>query len=148
MEITDYNHKIIIRVKTFEIDSQGIVHNSIYLQYLEIGRIEYRRNYGYKILKNGMFNDGLKVVVVHNSIDYKSFAFADDELTIFTRIPWIKSSSFGFEQMIINENTKSVICEGRGVLVNLNLNTNLSELLPEKFVNEIRSFEKNLQIIK
>jgi acyl-CoA thioester hydrolase len=90
MEITDYNHKIIIRVKTFEIDSQGIVHNSIYLQYLEIGRIEYRRNYGYKILKNGMFNDGLKVVVVHNSIDYKSFAFADDELTIFTRIPWIK----------------------------------------------------------
>jgi acyl-CoA thioester hydrolase len=148
MEITDYNHKIIIRVKTFEIDSQGIVHNSIYLQYLEIGRIEYRRNYGYKILKNGMFNDGLKVVVVHNSIDYKSFAFADDELTIFTRIPWIKSSSFGFEQMIINENTKSVICEGRGVLVNLNLNTNLSEPLPEKFVNEIRSFEKNLQIIK
>jgi acyl-CoA thioesterase FadM len=95
-----------------------------------------------------MFNDGLKVVVVHNSIDYKSFAFADDELTIFTRIPWIKSSSFGFEQMIINENTKSVICEGRGVLVNLNLNTNLSEPLPEKFVNEIRSFEKNLQIIK
>jgi acyl-CoA thioester hydrolase len=148
MDIRDYNHKTSIRVRTYDIDSQGIVHNSLYLRYFEIGRIEYRRNFGYKILKTGMFNDGLKVVVAHNSIDYKSFAYADDELEIYTRIAWVKSSSFGFEQMILNEKTKLIICEGRGVLVNINPETNLPEQLPWKFIEEINSFEKKLEVIK
>ena len=147
MDIKEFNHKTSIRVRTFDIDSQSIVHNAVYLEYLEIGRIEYRRNFGYSLLKNGMFDDGLKVVVVHNSLDYKSFAFVDETLTIYTRISWIKSSSFEFLQMIINEKTKEVICEGRGVCVNLNPKTNQSEPLPGKFIEEIKAFEKNMNII-
>lgn len=147
MDIKGFNHKTSIKVRTFDIDSQSIVHNAVYLKYLEIGRIEYRRNYGYNLQKNGMFNDGLKVVVVHNSLDYKSFAFVDDILTIYTRISWIKSSSFEFLQMIVNENTKEVICEGRGVCVNLNPITNQSEPLPEKFIKEIKSFETKMNIL-
>jgi len=147
MDLKEFAHRISIRVRTFDIDSQGVVHNSVYLKYLEIGRIEYRKSFGYKILKNGMFDDGLKVVVVHNSLDYKSFAFTDEILTIYTRISWIKSSSFEFLQIIVNEQTKIIICEGRGVCVNLNQETNKSEPLPEKFIKEIKSFESNLNII-
>ncbi len=68
-----YKHKIQVRVRTFEVDSQGIVHNAVYLQYLEAARIEYRRNLGYRILPTGIFDDGLKVVVVNNNINYKGF---------------------------------------------------------------------------
>ena len=44
--------------------------------------------------------------------------------------------------MIINEKTKEVICEGRGVCVNLNPKTNQSEPLPEKFIEEIKRILK------
>jgi acyl-CoA thioester hydrolase len=141
MEITQFRHKTQIRVRTFEIDSQGIVHNSNYLKYLEIGRVEYKRNLGYNILQNGVFDDGLKVVVVHNSMDYKGFAFVDELLNIYTRIPWIKNSSFCFEQIIEKDSDKSVVCEGKGILVNLNPKTNLPEEIGEKFVKEIEEFE-------
>lgn len=146
MDLTTYKHKVGIRVRTFEVDSQGIVHNINYLKYLEIGRVEYRRNMGYKIQPNGIFNDGLKVVVVRNEINYLSYSYLDDLLNIFTKISWIKNSSLCFEQIIQRDTDKIIICEAKGILVNIN-SQNISEKLPVKFVNEIKSFETNLKLI-
>lgn len=144
---TDFIHMIPIRVRTFEVDSQGIVHNAVYLQYFEIGRVEYRRNFGYNINNKGIFNDGIKVVVVNNTINYRSPAYLDDILNVYTRIKWIKKSSFCFEHIIENDSSKVILCDGTGILVNLN-NSNIPEALDENFVNEINSFEKNLEIIR
>ena len=107
MDVKDFKHKIQVRVRTFEIDSQGIVHNSNYMKYLEIGRVEYIRNLGYNIKLKGIFDDNRKIVVVHNSMDYKGFAFMDDLLNIYTKIAWIKNSSFCFEQIIEKDEDKS-----------------------------------------
>ena len=142
-----YNHKTQVRVRTFEVDSQGIVHNAVYLQYLEIARVEYRRALGYTINPNGVFNDGLKPVVVNNTIDYKGFAFLDDVLDVYTRIEWIKNSSFCFDQVIQKENTGAIICEAKGILVNLNPQSNLPEKLTEAFTEEIKKFEPELKLI-
>lgn len=147
MDVKDFKHKLQVRVRTFEIDSQGIVHNSNYLKYLEIGRIEYIRNLGYNIKLKGIFDGNRKIVVVHNSMDYKGFAFMDDLLNIYTRISWIKNSSFCFEQIIEKDEDKSIVLEGKGILVNLNSQTNMSEIIEDKFVMKIEEFEeKKLKI--
>lgn len=148
MGIENYRHKIQVRVRTFEVDSQGIVHNAVYLQYLEAARIEYRRNLGYKILPNGIFDDGLKVVVVNNNINYKGFGFLDNLLDVYTRIEWIKNSSFCFDQIIQNSETNSLICEAKGILVNLHPLNNTPEALAENFINDIKQFEPELKLIK
>ncbi len=140
---SEFNHVVQLRVRTFEVDSQGFVHNIIYFKYFEIGRVEYRRNLGHKILPTGIFNDGLKVVVVHNEIDYKSFSCLDDLLNVYTKVSWIKNSSFCFEQLIENNLTHKTVCEGKGILVNLN-SCNTSEKLSQKFIEEIKSFEHKL----
>ncbi|MEZ4823273.1 MAG: acyl-CoA thioesterase [Ignavibacteria bacterium] len=146
MDLSDYRHKVSVRVRTFEVDSQGIVHNINYLKYLEIGRVEYRRNMGYNILPNGIFNDGLKVVVVRNEIDYLSYSYLDDLLDIYTKISWIKNSSFCFEQIVQRDSDKTCICKASGILVNINSQNN-SEKLPINFINQIKDFEKNLKLI-
>ena len=144
--MSNYKHVTQVRVRTFEIDSQGIVHNINFLKYLEIGRVEYRRNLGYIILPTGIFNDGLKVVVIRNEINYKSFAFLDNLLNVYTKISWIKNSSFCFEQIIENDITKAIVCEAIGILVNLN-SENEPLNLSQKFVDEIKYFEKNLMLL-
>jgi len=145
--IEKYNHKIQVRVRTFEVDSQGIVHNAVYLQYLEAARIEYRRNLGYRILPTGIFDDGLKVVVVNNNINYKGFGFLDNLLDVYTRIQWIKNSSFCFDQIIENTETNTLICEAKGILVNLHPLKNTPEPLADNFINDIKKFEPNLKLI-
>ena len=147
MNLEDFKHIISLRVRTFDVDSQGIVHNMSYFKYYEVGRVEYRRNFGYKINKTGVFDDGLKVVVVRNEVDYISYAYLDDILNVHTRISWIKNSSFCFEQLITNQNNGTIISKANGILVNLD-NFNRPETLKEKFVNEIKSFENNLIIKK
>lgn len=147
MNLEDFKHIISLRVRTFDVDSQGIVHNMNYFKYYEVGRVEYRRNFGYKINKTGVFDDGLKVVVVRNEVDYISYAYLDDILNVHTRISWIKNSSFCFEQVITNQNNGTIISKANGILVNLD-NFNRPETLKEKFVNEIKSFENNLIIKK
>ncbi|MBK8983292.1 MAG: acyl-CoA thioesterase [Ignavibacteria bacterium] len=134
-------------MRTYDVDSQGIVHNMNYFKYFEVGRVEYRRSFGYKINKTGVFDDGLKVVVVRNEVDYISFAYLDDILNVHTRISWIKNSSFCFEQLITKQNNEIFISKANGILVNLD-NFNRPETLKEKFVNEIKSFENNLKILK
>lgn len=148
MAAEKYKHKIQVRVRTYEVDSQGIVHNAVYLQYLEAARIEYRRNLGYHILPNGIFDDGLKVVVVNNTINYKGFGFLDDLLNVRTRIEWIKNSSFCFDQVIENDKTKAVLCEAKGILVNLHPTNNTPESLADNFIKDIKQFEPELKLIK
>ena len=97
LEISDrsiFKHQFQVRVRTWEVDFLGVVHNSNYLRYMEIGRLEYRRNYGYDLSPNGTSQDGLKVFVAHIEIDYLSNAAFDDILNVYSRVSWIKNSSF------------------------------------------------------
>lgn len=144
--LSAFKHKCSVRVRTFDIDSQGIVHNAVYLKYFEIGRVEYRKSFGYRLLRNGFFEDGMKIVVAKNVINYVSFAFLDDILDIYSRIKWIKNSSFCFEQLMVNSDTNQLIASAIGVLVNLNPNTNVPEKLSDKFINEVKEFEKRVVI--
>ncbi len=147
-DILLYKHKTSVRVRTWEVDWQGVVHNSNYLRYMEIGRLEYRRAYGYDLSPDGTFNDGLKVFVVHNSVDYHSTATLDDLLDVYTRISWIKNSSFCFEHVIIKQKDNTVLSTGKGILVNVDYNTNKAVSLPDKFVDEVRGFEIECNIIR
>lgn len=137
-----------MRVRTWEVDWQGIVHNSYYLRYMEIGRLEYRRTYGYDLSPDGTFNDGLKVFVVHNSVDYHAVATLDDLLDVYTRVSWIKNSSFCFEHVIIKHKDKVVLSTGKGILVNVDFKTNRPIILPQKFVDEIKQYEIECNVIR
>lgn len=143
-----FKHKAEVRVRTWEVDWQGVVHNSYYLRYMEIGRLEYRRSYGYDLNPDGTFNDGLKVFVVHNSVDYRSVAVLDDVLNVFTRISWVKNSSFCFEHYIERAKTKEVLATGKGIIVNVNPATNVPEPLPEIFVKEVMDFEIKCDLLR
>lgn len=143
-----FKHKTSVRVRTWEVDWQGVVHNSNYLRYMEIGRLEYRRIYGYDLSPDGTFNDGLKVFVVHNSLDYLSTATLDDVLDVYTRVSWIKNSSFCFEHFIMKEKDKTILSTGKGILVNVDFNTNKPIDLPKSFVDEIVEFEVDCKILR
>ncbi len=143
----DFKHKVELRVRTWEVDWEGVVHNSNYLRYMEIGRYEYQRYFGYTLNTDRTSSDGLKVFVVHNSVDYLAFAKLDDVLNIYTRVGWIKNSSFCFEHIIEQTVTGIVVAVGKGILVNVNPLTNLPEKLHEKFYKEIADYDKQVVLL-
>lgn len=138
---TKYKHLFQLRVRNFQVDSQGIVHNAIYLEYCEIGRVEYVRNLGIQLLPTGIFDDGVKINVKRNEINYESPATVDDLLDIYTRISYIKNSSFCFEHLIFHHNTGRLLVTQKSVQVNLNPATNRPERLPDDLRKIIINYE-------
>jgi acyl-CoA thioester hydrolase len=103
------------------------------------------RSLGVQLLPTGVF----KVIVKRNEINYESPAMVDDLLDIYTRISYIKNTSFCFEHLIFKAETGDLLVTQKSVHVNLNTGTNLPERLPDHLRKMIMDFEGvNVEIIR
>lgn len=88
-----------LRVRFNETDAQGIVHNSAYLVWFEIARIDYLARFpgGYK----GIVEDhGVDVTTVESHVRYRAPTRFDDQLRIWARTIELRGTRFRFEYAI------------------------------------------------
>lgn len=148
-ELSKFKHKFQIRVRNYHVDSQGVVHNAIYLEYCETGRVEYIRNLGFSLLPGGRLDIGIKVMVRRNEINYFYPAKIDDMIDVYTRVSYIKSSSFCFEHVLLNSETGVLHCDQKSIHVNINSDTDTPERLGDKYRNILMNFEgNNLEVLE
>jgi acyl-CoA thioester hydrolase len=142
-----FKHRIQVRVRNFEVDWQGIVHNAIYLQYFEIGRIEYLKSLGVRIDMAAVQKE-TRVVLVRNEIDYEAPARFDDVLNIHTRMRSIRTTSFCMEGMIEREATGELISRNLAYHVWLDPASDRPRPVPDEFRRLVERFEgKDCEIL-
>jgi acyl-CoA thioester hydrolase len=129
-----------VRVRNYEVDWQGIVHNANYLLYCEVGRVEYLKQLGVKI-DLASVNSTSRVVLVRNEVDYKSSAVFDDLLDVYTRVSFIRNSSFAMEGIIENAETHEQVCTNVAYHVWLDTETNTPTTVGNDFRKLIQEFE-------
>ncbi len=147
METTNFKHKITIKVRFNEIDMLGVCNNAVYINYFEDARLQYFKELGL-IPKGGIFSDNKLFYVVRNEINYKDHARFDEELNIYSRISYIKNSSFGFEHLIVKSKENVIVADGSGVIVCVDPSTKKSTPLSKEFYEKISEFEDNVEILK
>jgi acyl-CoA thioester hydrolase len=141
-----FRYRTDIRVRNFEVDWQGIVHNAIYLQYFETGRIEYLKHVGLRVDMEAIRNDSY-VVLVRNEINYLSPAVFDEVLQVYTRMSRIGRTSFVFEGYIIEEKSGRLVADNLAFHVWLDPVTRRPTPVNEQFKRKIRDFEsENVEI--
>jgi acyl-CoA thioester hydrolase len=86
--------------------------------------------------------------MARNEINYMKPAFFDDELNIYTRISYIKNSSFGYEHIVEREKDGNLLAEGKGVLVHVDPVTKRSTKLSNEFYTKVSQFDPVVEIIK
>lgn len=84
MDNSSFNHEIILKVRDYELDLQGIVNNSVYMNYLEHARHEYLNDVGVNF--NQLHIEGYDAVVVRAEIDYKKSLISGDEFAVRTSV--------------------------------------------------------------
>lgn len=147
MDVTGFKHKITVTVRFHEVDMLGVCNNAVYINYFEHARLQYIKASGL-IPGGGLFSDGRIFFMVRNEINYRGHAHFDDELNIYTRISYIKNSSYGFEHLIENSRTKAIIVDGSGVVVHVDPTTGKSSPLPDFFYEKIKAFQGDVKIFK
>lgn len=140
MDKTKFRHKTQVRVRNYEIDWQGIVHNANYLLYFEVGRVEYLEHLGIKLDINTIRHES-KVVLARNEIDYRSPARLGDIIDVYTRISFIRNTSFAFEGMLEDSSSNRLIAENVSVHVWLDAASDQPVPVPTEFRETVRRFE-------
>ncbi len=146
MNIDKFIHQTKVTVRFHEVDMLGVCNNAVYINYFEHARLQYVKELGL-IPGKGLFTDGSLFFMVRNEINYRNHARFDDELIIYSKVSFIKNSSYGFEHLIVNAKTNELIVDGSGVVVHVDPKTKKSTPLPEKFVAAVKAFEKDLVVL-
>lgn len=146
VDLSSFKHKIDELVKFHEVDMMSVVNNAVYFNYFEDARVKYLQDLKVKYnLQKVMGNDSF-FIMRRNEIEYIEPAQFDDKLIVFTKIDWIKNTSFS--HVIINEQTKRPIAIGTGILVYIKLSTKEKQQLPAEFYEAVNDFEKDVLIKK
>ena len=87
-----------VRVRFAETDAQGVAHNSVYLVWFEVARVEYlaRHAHGYQALRD----QGIESFVTEANVRYGVPARFDDQLRVHTRCLDVRGARFRFEYAI------------------------------------------------
>lgn len=95
----DGTFTIELSVRDYECDLQGIVNNSVYLNYFEHARHEFLRRVGIEFTQ--LHADGTDPVVRRIEVDYLRPLVSGDGFSVVTRIKRIGKLQFLFSQRII-----------------------------------------------
>jgi acyl-CoA thioester hydrolase len=125
----------------------GVCNNAVYINFFESARLEYIKAAGL-MPEKGIFSDGKIFFMVRNEINYRSHAYYDDVLEVFSRISYIKNSSFGYDHLIIKKKTGEAIVDGKGVVVYVDPKTRKSAELPGNFIEKVKAFEPSVKILR
>jgi len=146
IEKEKFKFKIQVQVRTFDLDSYGIVHNSVYLKYFEIARTEYiRQALG---IEPGRFFNDFYFVIARNVCNYITPARFDEVLDVYARVSKIGNSSFEMEYLIEEIKTGREVASGETVIVLLNRQTFKPEPIPDSVRKMILNFEGGDVVLK
>lgn len=143
----DFKHKYTVTVRFHEVDMLGVCNNAVYINFFETARLEYIKAAGL-MPEKGIFSDGKIFFMVRNEINYRSHAYYDDVLDVYSRIAYIKNSSFGYDHLIVKQISNEIIVDGKGVVVYVDPKTRKSTELPESFIKKVKAFEPSVRILR
>lgn len=93
-------HQLTLRVYYEDTDFSGRVYHASYLRFMERGRTEWLRTFGFE---HGALADeaGLVFAVRRLEIDYLAPAVIDDLLSVETRIAELRGAAIDFAQIVL-----------------------------------------------
>jgi acyl-CoA thioester hydrolase len=126
-----------IKVRFAETDAQGIAHNSNYLVWFEVARVEYlaRHAGGYQRLRDL----GVEALVLEAHVRYLQPATFDERLVVHARCGEVRGARFRFEYAIEREGV--VIADGWTAHATVDARTLRPTRVPQWLVESIASAE-------
>ena len=103
-----------LRVRYAETDQMGVVYNSNYIVWFEIGRVEMLRQLGFSY-REMEEQDGIHLAVADVRCRYKAPALYDDIVVLRTHLVKVRDSLLHFGYEVLREEDGAVLAEGESI---------------------------------
>jgi acyl-CoA thioester hydrolase len=96
--VDGFNFHTEIKVRFAETDAQGVAHNTAYIVWFEVARVDYLDRYagGYQSIRDR----GIEAFVTETHVYYREPARFDDRVRIYARCVDLKGARFRYEYVI------------------------------------------------
>lgn len=132
----DYDFDFDMDVRDYELDTQGVVNNSVYQNYLEHARHQFLKEIGINF--NGLHSNGVDAVVHKIELEYKRPLMGDDRFIVRSKIYQKGHVRYIFDQNIYREPDRELIL--KGVVTTVFMNEGRPIRPPEEVVNALEQF--------
>lgn len=129
-----------LRVRYNEIDFQGIVYNSRYLEYVDAALTEYLRHLGFDYSELPE-KHGFDPSLAKATVEFQRPASFDDLLTIFARVTRMGRTSLTMAYEIHREGSPDTVAAVEIVYVNFDKQSQAARPIPEAIRKAIEAFE-------
>ncbi|MEM8884794.1 MAG: thioesterase family protein [Planctomycetota bacterium] len=133
----EYRHRL--RVRYGETDCMGRVYHANYLSYMECGRVELMRDWGFSYAETEK-EDECFLPVIEAYVKYRAPAEFDDELEVVTRVIDFSFVRITFAYEVIRTRDGVVCADGRTVLAAVDRNGE-PRRLPEDLRNHLQTLD-------
>jgi len=134
----DFRFATDVKVRFAETDAQGVAHNSVYLVWFEVARIDYLARFrgGYP----GLRADGIEALTIESHVRYLEPARFDDRLAVRARCGELRGARFRFDYSVEREGVQ--IADGWTRHACVDATTYQPTRVPTWLADEIATAEK------
>ena len=140
MAYQDYKHIIPVQIRFCDIDKLDHVNNSVYHNYIELGRVTYFK----EILKDRVNWSEAGFILGRTEIDHRVQVHLNDDIYCCTKAVKFGTKSITFKNAIVKKvNGEFIECAGViGILVAMDYRNNISIPLPALWRELMEAYEK------
>ncbi len=143
MDAVDIKNRASVRIRYAETDKMGVVYNSNYFIFFEVGRVELMRSYGMQY--SDLEKAGYYLPLVESYAKYINSAYYDDYLEIEVMLKWDFKPILKFEYSIYRND--ELITTGFTTHCFMSTKTMKPVRPPKVFVDSIVKFKKQRDIL-
>ena len=123
-----FRHHIDIQLRFNDVDMFGHVNNSVYLQFFDLGKL----NYFNEALGKDFMKSGLQVVIANINCNFYSPTFIHEKIEVLTAMKRIGDRSLTLEQRIVNKDSGDVKCIATTIMAGFDPKTMKSAVIPDE----------------
>lgn len=132
-----YNTKLKLRIDWADIDLFGHVNNVAFFRYIQAARVNYCELVGLTSISD---KTRLSFMVASSQCQFRSPLHYPGDITVFTRVDWIKNTSFQLVYQILDHSGRPV-AEAADVLVVFDHHKKIKALIQPELKKEIEKRE-------
>lgn len=111
--MTTFRHACDVQIRFNDLDIFGHINNTIYLQYMDLGKERYIS----QVIGDIFTDEDEAMVIVNINCDFCHITTQREPLEVRTRVASIGKHSLTFEQEVVNRDTSDLKCRCRTVMV-------------------------------
>lgn len=133
----EFHHRLPVQMRFTDIDVFGHVNNNVYLQYFDLGKLEY-----INASLGSLFDPREKALVVANiNCDFYYPTVYGEEIEVVTRVDAIGAHSITLEQRVLATSSQQVKCICRTVMVGYDVRQRSAMEIPADWHTRIGAYE-------